>query len=69
MLGHNVTSPLLFGIANANGFSSNADELKNSSILFENLNIKPMQGVIIDAIEKILAFKNSLIKDQKKNKN
>jgi len=28
MLGHNVTSPLLFGIANANGFSSNADELK-----------------------------------------
>ena len=56
MLGHNVTSPLLFGIANANGFSSNADELRNSSILFENLNIKPMQGVIIDAIEKILAF-------------
>tara|TARA_Y100001937_G_scaffold74546_1_gene101442 strand:- start:3361 stop:5187 length:1827 start_codon:yes stop_codon:yes gene_type:complete len=56
MLGHNVTSPLLFGIANANGFSSNADELKNSSILFENLNIKPMQGVIIDAINKILAY-------------
>jgi hypothetical protein len=56
MLGHNVTSPLLFGIANANGFSSNADELRNSSILFENLNIKPMQGVIIDAIEKILAY-------------
>ncbi len=30
MLSHNVTSPLLFGIASSNGFSSNADELKDS---------------------------------------
>ena len=30
MLSHNVTSPLMFGIASANGFSSNADELQNS---------------------------------------
>jgi hypothetical protein len=32
MLGHQITSPLLFGIASQNGFSSNADELKNSYI-------------------------------------
>ena len=62
MLGHNVTSPLLFGIANANGFSSNADELKNSSILFENMVIKPIQGVLIDAIDKILAFNGISLK-------
>ena len=62
MLGHNVTSPLLFGIANANGFSSNADELKNSSILFENLNIKPIREVILNAIDKILAFNGIALK-------
>ncbi|QDP65240.1 MAG: putative portal protein [Prokaryotic dsDNA virus sp.] len=62
MLGHNVTSPLLFGIANANGFSSNADELENSSILFENMVIKPIQGVIINAIDKILAFNKISLK-------
>ena len=62
MLGHNVTSPLLFGIANANGFSSNADELKNSSILFENIVIKPIQGAIIDAIKKILAYNGIALK-------
>ena len=62
MLGHNVTSPLLFGIASTNGFSSNADELKNSSILFENMVIKPIQGVLIDAIDKILAFNGISLK-------
>ena len=56
MLSHNVTSPLLFGIASTNGFSSNADELQNSFILFDNLVIRPKQEVIISAIEKLLAF-------------
>jgi hypothetical protein len=56
MVGHNVTSPLLFGIASSNGFSANADELKNSSILFDNMVIKPIQNIIIDALDKILAY-------------
>lgn len=56
MLSHNVTSPLLFGIASANGFSSNADELQNSFILFDNLVVRPKQEVILDAIDKVLAF-------------
>jgi hypothetical protein len=56
MLAHNVTSPLIFGIATSSGFSSNADELKNSLIIFENLVIKPYQELITDAIDKILAF-------------
>jgi len=55
MLAHNVTSPLLFGIATTTGFSSNADELKNSAILFDNMVIKPMQEILIDAFDKILA--------------
>ena len=45
MLGNNVTSPLLFGIASSNGFSSNADELENSFILFDNMVIRPMQDL------------------------
>lgn len=55
LVGHNVTSPLLFGIATSNGFSSNADELKNSAILFDNMVIRPFQELIIEAFNKILA--------------
>ena len=56
MLSHNVTSPLLFGIATTTGFSANADELKNSYILFENMVIRPFQELICDALDKVLAF-------------
>lgn len=53
MLGHGVTSPLLFGIATTTGFSSNADELKNSYILYENMVVKPFQQMILDALDEI----------------
>ncbi len=56
MLGHNVTSPLLFGISTANGFSSNADELKNSFILYYNMVIVPLQEEILKGYDKILAY-------------
>jgi hypothetical protein len=56
LLGHSVTSGLLFGIPANNGFSSNADELKNASILFDNLVIRPKQGTILDALDLILSF-------------
>jgi hypothetical protein len=62
MLGHNVTSPLLFGVASTNGFSSNADELKNSSILFDNMVIRPIQEEILEAFDKILAFNGISLK-------
>jgi hypothetical protein len=62
MLGHNVTSPLLFGVASTNGFSSNADELKNSSILFDNMVIRPFQEEIIEAFDSILAFNGITLK-------
>jgi hypothetical protein len=56
MLAHNVTSPLLFGIASSNGFSSNSDELKDSFALFNNMVIKPMQELLTDAFDEILAY-------------
>jgi len=56
MLGNNITSPLLFGIASSNGFSSNSDELKDSFILFDNLVIRPMQELLIDAFDNLLAY-------------
>ena len=62
MLGHNVTSPLLFGIATTTGFSSNADELKNSSILFDNMVIRPMQEEILEAFDSILAYNGISLK-------
>lgn len=62
MLGHNVTSPLLFGVASSNGFSSNADELQNSFILFNNMVIKPIQDEILDALDTILAFNGISLK-------
>jgi hypothetical protein len=56
MLGHSVTSPLLFGVANSNGFSSNSEELESSFVLFNNMVIKPCQEILLDAFEEILAF-------------
>lgn len=58
LVGHNVTSPLLFGIATSTGFSSNADELKNSAILFDNMVIRPYQELIVEAFDKILSVNN-----------
>ena len=62
MLGHQVTSPLIFGIATTTGFSSNADELKNSAILFENMVIEPFRNIYLDAIEKILSYNQISLK-------
>ena len=62
MLGHNITSPLLFGVASTNGFSSNAEELKNSSILFDNMVIRPFQEEILDAFDSILAYNGVALK-------
>jgi hypothetical protein len=56
LLGHGVTSGLLFGIPSANGFSSNADELKNAFVLFDNMIIRPFQENLCDLFDEILAF-------------
>lgn len=57
LIGHNVTSPMLVGVVTDNqGFSSNADEIEVSSKYFYNTGVQPYQDLIIEAIEKILAF-------------
>ena len=53
---HNVTTPLLFGVSSATGFSSNADEMKTGSVLFDNMVIKPKQEAVINMIKKIMLF-------------
>jgi hypothetical protein len=63
LVSHRITSPLLLGIkSDGNGFSSNADELKNSSILFDNTVIRPFQDLILKAFDAILAFNDVSLK-------
>jgi len=56
LLGHGVVSGLQFGIPSANGFSSNADELKNAITLFDNMVIRYFQDTFLDGLDKILAY-------------
>tara|TARA_R110001632_G_scaffold94027_1_gene199709 strand:+ start:1010 stop:2779 length:1770 start_codon:yes stop_codon:yes gene_type:complete len=56
LVGHNITSPLMFGISSKNGFSSNSEELMNSFVLYNNMYILPVQDVLTDAIEEILSY-------------
>lgn len=56
MVGHRVTSPMLLGIKDQTGLGNNADELKTASILFDNIVIRPLQEVLLDAVEEVLSF-------------
>ena len=56
MVGHRVVSPLLLGIKDNTGLGNNADELKQASILFDNMVIRVQQEYITDALDKILVF-------------
>jgi len=59
LVGHRLSSPLLLGIRTGNnGLGSNADELKQASILFDNMVIRVQQEYILDALDAILAFNN-----------
>ena len=59
MLTHRVTSPLLLGLRDGNGgLGSNADEIKNASLLFNNVVIKPYQDLIVDALDEMFAVNN-----------
>jgi len=56
MVAHRVTSPMLLGIKDQSGLGNNADELKTASALFDNTIIRPFQEMILDGVDKILAF-------------
>jgi hypothetical protein len=62
MVGHRVTSPMLFGIKDNAGLGSNADEIKNAYLLMDNTVIRPIQLGIIAAFDEILAANNTALK-------
>jgi hypothetical protein len=49
LVGHKITSPLLFGIRTATtGFSSNSDEMKTAFSILQTMTIQPFQNLIIN---------------------
>ena len=62
LVGHKVTSPMLFGIKDATGFGNNADEIKVASQLWDNTVIKPKQNDLLAAINDVLAV-NGIVLD------
>ena len=56
---HNVVSSFIVGInPEGQGFSSSADEIETATKYFYNQSVKPLQDLLIEAIDKILAFNN-----------
>jgi len=56
MVGHRVTSPLLFGVRDGGGLGSNTDEIKTANELFQNSVIRPYQNFMIKSFEYILSL-------------
>lgn len=55
LISHKVTSPRMFGISDASGFSNNADEIETAfNELMLNI-IQPMQECILDALMEVLS--------------
>lgn len=49
LVGHRVTSPLLFGIrTQANGFSSQSEEMKTAYSILQTMTINPFQNLVIN---------------------
>jgi hypothetical protein len=58
LVGHRITSPMLFGVKDQTGLGNNADEIKTAFTLFDNSVIRPKQEQVIAALDKILEFNN-----------
>ena len=54
MIGHRITSPLLFGIRDNSGFGSNKDEMVVALDIFNHQVIQPYQRIITDVFSPIL---------------
>ena len=54
MLGHGITSPILFGIKDNTGFGNNAEEIRTASLIMDNTVIKSIQDELIYAFKEIL---------------
>jgi hypothetical protein len=62
LVGHRITSPMLFGVKDQTGLGNNADEIKTAFQLFDNSVIRPKQEQVIAALDKILGFNNVSLK-------
>ena len=56
LIAHRIVSPMLLGIKDNSGFGNNAEELKDSSILMQNVVIAPFQELLLDAFDRILSY-------------
>lgn len=55
LVAHRIVSPLLFGIRTAaNGFSSQAEEMKTAYSIFQTMTIQPFQQLLLNGIDKVL---------------
>ena len=56
LVGHRITSPLLFGIrTQANGFSSQSEEMKTAYSILQTMTINPFQNLIINFLTTALS--------------
>jgi hypothetical protein len=56
LVGHRVTSPLLFGIrTQANGFSSQSEEMKTAFSILQTMTINPFQNLVINFLTTALS--------------
>jgi len=56
LVGHKITSPLLFGIRTQNqGFSSNSEEMKTAFSILQSMTIAPFQNLIINYLTTALS--------------
>jgi hypothetical protein len=63
MIGHRVTSPLLFGIRDTGGgLGSNSDEMRQAFVIFNSQVIRPMQQTIVEGFEEVLGVGGMQIK-------
>jgi len=55
LVAHRVTSPLLFGIrTEANGFSSQSEEMKTAFSILQTMTISPFQNLILNSLDMVL---------------
>jgi len=57
LVGHKITSPLLFGIRTANnGFSSQSEEMKTAYSILQTMTIQPFQNLLLNYINTALSI-------------
>ena len=53
---HSIVSPMLFGIKDNTGLGNNADELRSSADLYQNLHIDPEQDLLNNLFNELLNY-------------